>query len=64
MPAKDETICNKDAAYRYTWPGRNEAYICEEHSNMLRAVAGATGLPLQLIPVDPQSACCEQKVSR
>lgn len=43
--------CGRPAAYRYTWPGRDEDVICEEHSGQLRAVAVAMGLHLQLIPV-------------
>ena len=62
--SEHETICGKDAAYRYTWPGRDEAFICEDHSGKLRAVANAMGLPLQMIPVKPEQMCCQQRVSR
>lgn len=57
-----ETTCGKAAAYRYTWPGRDESLICEEHSGKLRAVATAMGLHLQLIPVEDGE--CSQRVSR
>ena len=60
----DLTICGQDAAYRYTWPGHNEAFICERHSEKLRAIADAMGLPLQLIQVPPEGMFCQQKVSR
>ncbi len=41
--------CNEPAAYRFTWPGQDEAGICEVHAVKLRAIAAAIGLPLQLI---------------
>jgi hypothetical protein len=59
-----DDICSADAAYRYTWPGRDESFICEEHSQKLIAVATAMGLHLQLIPMPPETTCCMQKVSR
>ncbi len=46
--------CPEPAAYRYTWPGRDEAGICEEHSGHMRGVARAMGLHLQLIPLDEE----------
>lgn len=56
--------CEAAAAYRYTWPGRDESFICAEHSSKLRAVANAMGFPLQLIPLDSNAAeQCAQKVS-
>ena len=62
----DFIICGKDAVYRYTWPGRDESFICEGHSSKLKSVARAIGLHLQLIPIDPQSTMmpCMQKVNR
>ncbi len=44
--------CPRPAAYRYTWPGHDEAGVCEEHSGKLRDVAEAMGLHLQLIPTE------------
>lgn len=64
MTETKPTICGADAAYRYTWPGRNEAFICAAHSQGLRAVASAMGLPLQMIAVEPEQHVCEQKVNR
>lgn len=58
-----ENTCGEEAAYRYTWPGRDESFICEEHADKLRAVASAMGLHLQLIPVDPSSETCHQRIS-
>ena len=43
--------CRAYANYRYTWPGRDESYVCEPHAAKVRAVAGAIGMHLQLIPL-------------
>lgn len=43
--------CKRAAAYRYTWPGKDESYVCEVHSDYLRTVANAIGLHCQLIPI-------------
>ncbi len=43
--------CGELAAFRYTWPGKGEAACCVEHAMQLSRVAGAIGLPLQLIPI-------------
>lgn len=59
----DEHTCGKPAVYRYTWPGRNEALICEKHAGGLRAIASAMGLYIQLIPVPADSGECAQKVA-
>ena len=53
---KDELQCNQvgckqPAAFRFTWPGRDEAGICAEHESRLRSVAEALGFPLQIIPL-------------
>lgn len=56
--------CEAAAAYRYTWPGRDESFICETHSEKLRMVANAMGLPLQIIPLDSDATeQCSQQVS-
>ena len=41
--------CKKDAKFRYTWPGRNEAVCCEEHAGQIQAVANAIGCYIQMI---------------
>lgn len=60
--------CVKYANYRYTWPGRDESFICEDHCGKLRAVAGAMGLHLQLIPIVPSGdsvrPMCGQQVTK
>jgi hypothetical protein len=47
----DQDGCSKKTAYRFTWPGRHEAGICEEHAVTVRAVAQALGVRLQLKPM-------------
>lgn len=44
-------ICGKQAAVRYTWPGRDEAVACVDCAKRLQAVAAAIDLPLQFIPL-------------
>lgn len=66
MSDKAITTCPRKARYRFTWPGRDEAFICVEHVGQLRNVAEAIGLPLQVIPLyEPEEMCpqCEQKVA-
>lgn len=43
--------CSEPGVYRFTWPGRDEATICEQHIGHLCAVADAIGLYLQIRPV-------------
>lgn len=53
MPTKcNQQSCEVPAAYRFTWPGRDEAGICAEHVGKLRSVADALGLPLQILALD------------
>jgi hypothetical protein len=52
-PKTKTTTCGEQVSYRYTWPGRDESYICAAHATKLRAVSEAMGLHLQLIPFDP-----------
>ncbi|MDH5279549.1 MAG: hypothetical protein OEW52_00200 [Thermoleophilia bacterium] len=44
--------CTNAGAYRFTWPGNDEAHICEEHAPKLRGIAAAMGLHVQLIPIE------------
>jgi len=46
--------CDQPAEYRYTWPGSDEAGICEQHSAKLRGVAQAMGMYIQLIPLSSE----------
>lgn len=48
--------CNQDgcpnrAAYRFTWPGRDEAGICAIHAEKAKVISNAMGFHLQLIPI-------------
>lgn len=64
MENKNE--CQNKSAYRFTWPGRDESFICTEHVGHLKAVANAMGWPLQIIELDDsqdQRPNCTQKVS-
>lgn len=47
----DGEQCPTLARYRYTWPGRDEAFICSEHVDQLRNVANALDLHLQVVDV-------------
>jgi hypothetical protein len=54
-------MCENKASHRYTWPGKNESFICEEHLPELKAVAGAIGMYLQTIPLkDSVDTKCSQ----
>lgn len=60
--------CGNEAIARYTWPGREESFICADHLPQLRVIACAMGLPLQCIPLVPDGAerdrqSCRQQVS-
>ena len=52
-----ENTCQEYAAYRYTWPGRDEAFICSRHQQKAAALAGSMGMHLQFIPLEP---CTEE----
>ena len=58
-------MCDNPAKYRFTWPGNDEAVICEKCVNQLRGVASAMGLHLQIIPLSELvlklGLTCEQK---
>jgi hypothetical protein len=47
----DQTGCTNPGAFRYTWPGKNEAIICEKDVTRLLTIADAMGLHLQVIPL-------------
>lgn len=51
--------CKNPGAFKYMWPGRNEAYICAECVLKLRAIASAIGLYVQIreVPEDEQWQC-------
>ena len=43
--------CGQHAAFRFTWPGRDESTICVEHAIQLTNVSRAIGLHIQLTPL-------------
>jgi len=67
MIAGEENIsmntCENRASFRFTWPGRDESFICSGHSVKLQIVADAIDFHLQLIPVEKGEQLCRQKVS-
>lgn len=57
--------CQEKPHFRYTWPGKDESFICFEHARQLQYLAATTGFRLQLIPLseDEQAAVsCSQEV--
>lgn len=58
----DNEQCPCVASYRYTWPGRDEAFVCGEHVQKLRSVAAAMGLPLQIVELRINEAVEATKV--
>lgn len=64
-----ERTCGEHAAFRYTWPGRDEAHVCIECAQKVSGVANAIGLYVQLIPLafrvgdpipDPWPTCSQR----
>lgn len=51
--------CNRQAVFRYTWPGQDESFCCVGHGQGIQAVAQAIGSHLQLIPLpdDTEEMC-------
>jgi len=52
--------CQNVARYRFTWPGRDESFICDEHVEKLIAVAQAMGFHLQIIPTWTSEKCRQE----
>jgi hypothetical protein len=66
-----KTRCGQMAAFRYTWPGKEEAHACVDCALQVSAVADAISLPLQLIPLSyrvgelpSEFPTCSQMVSK
>ncbi len=49
-----EKRCGADSLFRYTWPGRDEAFVCVEHAGGVGRVAEAMGLHVQMIMLLPE----------
>lgn len=48
---KPSVQCGNPAIFRYTWPGSDESFICDDCVGTLQGVANALGLHLQIIPL-------------
>ena len=60
-----EALCGNPATHRFTWPGREESFICQEHLPKLQGVCSAMGMYCQFNPVhesDFAKETCRQKV--
>jgi len=47
-------MCDNPAKYRFTWPGRDESFVCEDHVVKLKSVANAMGFHLSVTPLSEQ----------
>lgn len=43
--------CENEAAFKFTWPGKDEAGICANCLPMVRNLANAIGMYLQIRPL-------------
>jgi hypothetical protein len=43
--------CENPAAFRFTWPGKDEAGICAIHAVKMQGITRAMGLYVQTIPL-------------
>ena len=62
----EEKKCEGKATHRFTWPGKDESFICAKHLPQLQGVAAALGMPLQCVPVhesDQDGETCKQIIS-
>lgn len=62
-----ENRCGKKGTYRYTWPGNDESFACQEHAQKVRGIADAMGFPIQLIPLhesELENETCRQIVKQ
>lgn len=60
--SEKRTLCGIAAAFRYTWPGWDEAYACTYHARQIARIAHAMGFYLQLVPLaprDPDRTCTQ-----
>ena len=58
-----QTTCQNFATFRYTWPGKDEAFCCTMHANGIQAVANAIGMYQQMIPIGVSSEADHPKCS-
>lgn len=53
--------CSEPGAYRYTWPGKDEALACQKHAVPIQGLAAAMGMHIQTIPLEPDNVAEEMK---
>jgi hypothetical protein len=54
--------CPNKAAYRYTWPGKDEEFICAPHARGISNLADIMSCHVQMIPLDDNvDEFCHQK---
>ena len=56
--------CGMTAMFRFTWPGKDESFVCYGHAHRLKLTANALGFQLQIIGLDPLEMSlhtCQQK---
>ena len=56
-------MCIKNAKYRYTWPGNDEALACDGHASALSIIANTMGFHLQIIQLSELDQQLGQKCS-
>ncbi len=59
--------CNNTASHKYTWPGKDESFVCLIHCIQVKTVAEAMGMYLQMILLKSEDhlkepRCCESQV--
>ena len=47
----DQRDCPNEAAFLYTWPGKDQKSACCTHAKAIKRVADAMGMHLQMIPI-------------
>ena len=57
-----EQKCDKDGVFFYTWPGQDQALVCLEHAEGIKAVANAIGSQIEMIPTMPGFGSCSSVV--
>ena len=60
-----DTLCDNPAVLRFTWPGREESFVCIAHAHAVAGVAMAMGFPLHMLPVTGSGGewpRCKQRV--
>lgn len=58
--------CPNRAEYRFTWPGREESFVCMGHAEKVKNISNAMGFFCQLHPIhesDFDGETCRQEIS-